>query len=142
MGKVLDDGSIHHERGARRAAELGEDPEVVEAIANHHERGERLAPDCFRLEISPLCFALCAADTFSADQFQDNTQEALGDLVERLVELDEGDTYAYRYLFGLEVRVLVRGDVKDQRAAALAAAERAREELGVEGKVRVAFAPR
>jgi len=58
------------------------------------------------------------------------------------VELDEGDTYAYRYLFGLEVRVLVRGDVKDQRAAALAAAERAREELGVEGKVRVAFAPR
>ena len=38
MGKVLDDGSVHHERGAPRAAELGEDPEIVEAIANHHER--------------------------------------------------------------------------------------------------------
>jgi len=142
MGKVLDDGSVHHERGARRAAELGEDPDVVEAIAHHHERGERLTPDCFRLDISPLCFALCAADTFSADQFQDNTQEALGDLAERLVELDQGEAYAHRYLFGLEVRVLVRGDVKDQRAAALEVAERAGKELGVGGKVRVAFAAR
>lgn len=141
IGKILDDGSVHYERGAQKAAELGEDPDVVEAIANHHERGERLSPECFRLGISPLCFALCAADTFSADRFQGKPGAEPGQLVDQLVELAGGDAHAHVYLFGLELRVLAKGGDEDPSEAAQKVAERARNELGFEGKVRVAFAP-
>ena len=121
MGKVLpEDGSIHPERGAQKAADLGEDAEVVEAIANHHERGERLSSTCFLLDISPLCFALCAADTLSADRFSENEPEVESEqLADHLVEFDRGGFHAHSYLFGSELRVLVRGEFADRREVAL-----------------------
>ena len=139
MGKVLGDGSQHPERGAKKAAELGERPEVVQAIAQHHVRGEQLSADCFLLDMSPLCFALCAADTFSADSFQEGAKAEPAELVERLVELGGGDLYAHRHLFGMEVRALVTPKVSDAREAAPRMAERVRRGMDFTGVVRVVF---
>jgi ribonuclease Y len=142
LGKVLDDHRIHSESGAQKAADLGEDPEVVAAIADHHERGERLADRCFQVDISPLCFALVVADFISAHRFEEGAPE--GDpekLVEQLVELDGGDLCVHGYLFGGDVRVLVQGAVENERDAALHIADQVRTEMGFSGRVRITFAP-
>ena len=141
LGKVLEGDDPHPQLGARTAADLAEDPQVVAAIADHHERGERLEDGCFLLDVTPLCFAVCAADTFSADRFADGDAATPADPTLGLVALPGGSAHAFRYLFGLELRVLVHGDVPDRRAAAVRVAAEARHALAFAGKVRVTYAP-
>ena len=142
MGKVLDEQRLHPESGAEKAAELGEDPEVVAAIAGHHDRGERLDVGCFLIDINPLCFALVVADSIMADRIEENTTEAdLERLTEQIVELDGGHLRVHGYLYRDDLRILVQGPTENKRETALAITDSVRKELDFSRRVRVTLAP-
>jgi RNA polymerase sigma factor (sigma-70 family) len=145
MGKILRSDSTHADYGAQKAAEMGEDPEVVEVIATHHTRGERFAPVSYLVDTSALCFLVRAADGLVAGRFPagaeaDDLQKTADELREIPSTTVGADTIYVLSTSNPEdpqVSILARSSLppNEKRAAAPTLAEETRSALGFSGRV-------
>ncbi|MFF9646525.1 ribonuclease Y [Kitasatospora aureofaciens] len=138
IGKALthEAGGSHAAVGADLARRLGEDPEVVHAIAAHHGEVEPRTVTAVLTQ---------AADACSGGR-PGARKESLELYVRRLARLEEiarshpGVAEVYAMQAGREVRVMVRPDAVDDLGAELIAREVARQvsaELTYPGQIRV-----
>jgi len=138
IGKAVDHEveGPHAQIGAELAKKYGEDPEVIHAIAAHHE------------EVSPettLAVLVQASDTLSGAR-PGARQEMLESYVRRLEDLEKialsfkGVSKSYAIQAGREVRILVEGDaVNDDGAFVLCSdiAKKIEKELTYPGQIKV-----
>ncbi len=118
IGKALTyemEGS-HAINGANFAQKYGEAPEIVHAIAAHHEE---IKPE------TPLAFLVISADTLSGGR-PGARREALESYIQRLRDLEEiatgfdGVTKAYAIQAGREIRVITASeDISDDQTLLL-----------------------
>ncbi len=118
IGKALTyemEGS-HALNGANIAQKYGESPEIVHAIAAHHEE---IKPK------SPLAYLVIAADTLSGGR-PGARREALESYIQRLHDLEEiavsfsGVCKAYAIQAGREIRVIAESDkITDEQTVML-----------------------
>ncbi len=138
IGKSVDqeiEGS-HPQIGADMARKCGESPEVVEAIAGHHDDQEAA---------NIYCVLVSAADAISAAR-PGARRETLEKYVKRLERLEEiagafpGVEVAYAIRAGREVRVIVGAERVDDKIAAKMCRDIAKEietEMTYPGEVKV-----
>jgi ribonuclease Y len=135
--------SVSHEEegthallGANLAKKYGESPEVVNAIAAHHEQVEPICPESV---------LVAAAEALSAAR-PGARREALESYVKRLEKLEalatgfKGVQKAYAIQAGREIRVIVRQDeVSDEEALLLSRdlARKIEQELTYPGQIKV-----
>jgi len=138
IGKAVDHEveGPHAQIGAELAKKYGEDPEVIHAIAAHHEE---VAPE------TTLAVLVQAADTLSGAR-PGARQEMLESYVRRLEDLEKialsfkGVSKSYAIQAGREIRILVEGDaVNDDGAFVLCSdiAKKIEKELTYPGQIKV-----
>ena len=138
IGKAVDHEveGPHAQIGAELAKKYGEDPEVIHAIAAHHEE---VAPETM------LAVLVQAADTLSGAR-PGARQEMLESYVRRLEDLEKialsfkGVSKSYAIQAGREIRILVEGDaVNDDGAFVLCSdiAKKIEKELTYPGQIKV-----
>ncbi len=138
IGKAVDHEveGPHARIGAELAKKYGEDPEVIHALAAHHEE---IAPE------TTLAVLVQAADTLSGAR-PGARQEMLESYVRRLVDLEKialsfkGVSKSYAIQAGREIRILVEGDaVNDDGAFVLCSdiAKKIEKELTYPGQIKV-----
>ncbi|MCF8061379.1 MAG: ribonuclease Y [Deltaproteobacteria bacterium] len=138
IGKAVDHEveGPHARIGAELAKKYGEDPEVIHAIAAHHEE---VAPE------TTLAVLVQAADTLSGAR-PGARQEMLESYVRRLEDLEKialsfkGVSKSYAIQAGREIRILVEGDaVNDDGAFVLCSdiAKKIEKELTYPGQIKV-----
>ena len=126
----------HAQLGARVAREAGEAPEVVNAIAAHHDEEPQQTLEAVIVQI---------ADAISASRPGARREDAEGyvdrmENLEALVMAHEGVEHAYAMAAGRELRVVVEpSKVSDEGTAALARiiAEQIETDFGFAGEIRV-----
>jgi len=138
IGKAIDyerEGT-HPEIGAEYATRCKEPPEVINAIASHHEDVE---------VTSPISVLVAAADAVSGSR-PGARRRTLVDYVNRVEKLEaiadsmEGVEQSYAIQAGRELRVIAKSDlVDDVRAQVLAAelAQRIQKEVEYPGRIKV-----
>jgi ribonuclease Y len=138
IGKAIDyerEGT-HPEIGAEVATRCSEPPEVINAIASHHEDVE---------VTSPISVLVAAADAISGSRPGARRRSGT-DYVNRVEKLEsiagsmEGVEQSYAIQAGREIRVIARSDVvNDAQAEVLAAelAERIQKEVDYPGRIKV-----
>jgi len=138
IGKALDSEieGPHALIGAKFAAKYGESPDVVHAIAAHHEDEEQKTIEAILVQ---------AADAISAAR-PGARRETLETYIKRLEKLEnvansfEGVEKSYAIQAGREVRIMVRPDQIDDTKAAKMARDIVRkieEELEYPGQIKV-----
>jgi ribonuclease Y len=138
IGKAVDRGveGTHTEIGVRIAQSFGEPPEVLNAIAAHHEDVPAT---------SLLSVLVSAADSISGAR-PGARRESLEGYIKRLEKLEglsesfDGVEKAFAIKAGREVRVLVKNDQVDDARAMLLASDIARKieaEAEYPGKIKV-----
>lgn len=138
IGKALSGTreGTHAQLGARVAREAGESPEVINAIAAHHDEEPQQTLEAVIVQI---------ADAVSASRPGARRDDAEGyvdrmETLEALVMTHEGVDHAYAMAAGRELRVVVEpSKVSDEGTAELARviAEQIEKEFGFAGEIRV-----
>jgi ribonuclease Y len=138
IGKAVDHEveGAHAQIGAELAKKYGEDPEVIHAVAAHHEE---VPPE------TTLAVLVQAADTLSGAR-PGARQEMLESYVRRLEDLEKialsfkGVSKSYAIQAGREIRILVEGEaVTDDGAFVLCSdiAKKIEKELTYPGQIKV-----
>jgi ribonucrease Y len=128
----------HAQIGADLAKKYGEDPEVVEAIAAHHDDDSNENRSIFAV-LAQACDALSAARPGARGENLEGYLKRLEKL-EEIADSFEGVEKAYAIQAGREIRVIVQPDrIGDIEAHALARdlAKRVQKELRYPGQVKV-----
>ncbi len=138
IGKVSEeDPDLSHALlGAKLAERYGESPEVVNAIAAHHDEVEKTTP---LAPVVQICDAISGARPGARRESYEYYIQRLKDL-EKIADSFEGVEKAYAIHAGREVRVIVKSDrVSDAETESLAQriAKQVEEKLMYPGQVKV-----
>jgi ribonucrease Y len=137
IGKAIsDDGRPHTEIGVELATKWGENAQVVNAIASHHDDVEQT---CVEAHLVKIADAISGSRPGARQETITNYLDRV-DRLERIAESYQGVEKAFAIYAGRELRIQVDSDkVSDDQAAGLAAdvARRVEQELTYPGKITI-----